>query len=123
MGADLILCAIDLPATCDWAAAERYLATFDPAQLDDEDCAFLLLAGEDTLDAEGLTALREQLAHDLQELRRIAGGAFPRDCVDIRVRGGTVLVAGGTSWGDSPSETYDAFERLCACGVLGPLAG
>lgn len=121
MGADLILCAVELPEHCDWAAGERYLADLQPDMVVGAYERELLFVEPDP-GAGDLAGVREQLRADLDELRRIADGAYPRDCVNLEVRGATVLVAGGTSWGDSPSETFDAFCRLQACGVLAVLA-
>ncbi len=42
-----------------------------------------------------------------------------RNDVIIEVAGRTVLITGGTSWGESPSDAFDALADLTEAGVLG----
>lgn len=70
----------------------------------------------DLATSEGLRTLREDLHLRLDELERALDS---REFTWTSVRGATVYVTGGLSWGESPTEAFDVVDRLRAVrGVL-----
>ncbi len=66
--------------------------------------------------SEGMAAIRAALGGDLTNLERAFGG---REVDLIEVRGATVYITGGMSYGDAPTELFETICRLRAVrGVL-----
>lgn len=128
MGKALLLmtAVIDEGKEPDWEAAERAAAVWDPQLLSEDDYqqASQIIPALDEYDPADKDApriaeeIRETLTADLRYVR----GAIEEDgdtqLTWIRVRGARIWVAGGDSWGDSPSEAFDSLWRLEATGVL-----
>lgn len=111
MGADLLLEAavIDAEATPDWAAAERSIEELKSFEdLHDPYCF-----GAETI-AEAKGALRERL----DVLREAMEGAIRRDLNELVIRGARVVISGGPSWGDVPTEMFEVISNLHREGVL-----
>jgi hypothetical protein len=114
MGADLIVTGAWAPVgrKMDRDAAYRTVGALeegDMAQLEEE-------TGEAY---ESLAALRESLLVSLKEFESVwTGEAYARDMAGIEVGQYSVLLTGGMSWGDTPTESYDVIRRLEAAGVL-----
>jgi hypothetical protein len=63
-----------------------------------------------------MAAIRRALVEALDELEC---GLVGREVEWIEVRGATVYLTGGMSWGEAPTELFAAIDRLrCARGVL-----
>jgi hypothetical protein len=110
MGADLILAHLDVTDLWDdpdRARAElnrRIDAVTEPADWFDEEGA----------PDEVLDAWRIHLRDRIEFIFEVGA----RDAVVIEVAGRTILITGGTSWGDSPSEALDALTDLDEAGIL-----
>lgn len=110
MGADLILAHLDVtelwedPDRARTELHRRIDATEAPPDWFDDPRS----------PAEVLAAWHDHLRNRIEFI--FEAGA--RDVVVIEVAGRTVLVTGGTSWGDSPSEALDALTDLDEAGIL-----
>jgi len=65
-----------------------------------------------------IIALRMQLHEDLEDFRTVWNGEYRREAYSIRIGPLYVAITGGLSWGDSPTEEFDAWNRLIESGVL-----
>lgn len=114
MGADLILNFVwakkDSPP--DWDGAKKYIESLTDEQLlNHPEYEYEVMVHEEEVgDGKALAHLKERLlnAHD------IVKAAWDGDCdrstflLDIGIY--KVLVTGGTSWGDSPSDMFDYIQ-------------
>jgi hypothetical protein len=67
------------------------------------------------IDMEGLG---DQLVIDLNELKSTWEGNDNRVAYTMKLGPMTVAITGGVSWGDSPTEEFDSWNRLIEAGVL-----
>jgi hypothetical protein len=115
MGADMLIATLVIDEACypDFAAAHRAIEVVTAADIEDED-EFCDMPDPQT--GSGLSALRVDLHRCLNELElALSGREFTADSV----RGATIYITGGLSWGDSPSEAFEIVNRLRAVrGVL-----
>ncbi len=109
MGADLILAAAFYPAgrTLDWDAGRHAIDV-----LSDDRCAEAVdsLIGDrldDQPPSETARLVRQRLHEAIGNLSE-----SPRDLTTIDVPGYSILVTGGMSWGDSPTESFDDLEAI-----------
>ena len=96
------------------AATEKIKAALSIKELDESGCTFP--GGEEG--AEALNEAKEMLLEDLKEVSSALLG-YHRQAAWIA--GGSeieVLVSGGLSWGDDPTELYAAINRLQSAGVI-----
>lgn len=112
MGADLILTACELPIPLD-----ADLLRSRVAELDDERLAYVydMVLGErvdDEREDDWQNAVRELILQGIE----CAVGSL-RDCTIIEVHGIRILITGGMTWGDTPTDSYDAVSALAASGV------
>ncbi len=113
MGADFLLATlvIDKRRTPDFAAGQAAIERLCCDDVVDAD----ELGGE-PIDEQGMAAIRRRVAEALDELEC---GLVSREVEWIEVRGATVYVTGGMSWGDSPTDLFETITRLRAVkGVL-----
>lgn len=104
--------------------------------LDDEACKeFVDQAGpwdelpeydeDEDLTEETRTAIRQQVAKLVDQLAKVESpGSDPRDLIVLESPDGQwrLWIAGGSSWGDSPGETFDAINNLWICpAILGAI--
>ena|ERR1035437_7473744 len=117
MGADFILSHIwtmKKDEEIDWDAGIRAI---DILAFDDVQDILSFLEEDDyaSLDAERAameSEVRPQLRADWAEFRALWTGPMPRDA-DLCTFGPVkVLLSGGMSWGDSPTDTFDLLYRL-----------
>lgn len=101
MGSDLILSwlSCDKDRKLNWKAGH---AAIDALEADNED---------GTLSTEGGDYSKECLHSDLKSLEEAAAGKY-RDASVLSIGRLNVLMTGGMSWGDSPSETYETISHL-----------
>ena len=59
---------------------------------------------------EGLEQIRAILRSDLRELREAIEGY--QEIAELKIRGATLYITGGLSWGDGPTEIWDVIDRL-----------
>ncbi len=115
MGADLILAAlvIDNQREPDFKAGHRAIERLTAKDLEVPD-EFI---DEDPETPEGLGRIRAVLAADLDELQCSLDESREVDLIDVR--GATVYLTGGMSYGDSPTDLFETITRLRAAkGVL-----
>ncbi len=115
MGADLIIAAlvIDNQGEPDFKAGHRTIERLGANDIDvlDE------FADDDPKTPEGLERIRAALGEDLDELRWSLDESREVDWIDVR--GATVYLTGGISYGDSPTDLFKTISRLRAAkGVL-----
>jgi len=112
MGADLILAATALRSgkQPDWAAAESWIEGLNEESLGNFADIFSL----DDEDED----LKERLKGHLADFREGIDDDRWRDLTWITVGPYKVYVSGGMSWGDSPTESFNAINELVASGVL-----
>ena len=114
MGADLLITAlvVDENRELDYEAADRAIAALDALDILEPD-----YFDEDPDEPEGLEQIRASLRADLRELREAIEGYF--EIALVHIRGATVYLTGGMTWGDGPTEVWDVIARLRAVrGVL-----
>ena len=121
MGADLLIESIGFKARNDrclideeWAVAafdqaRKAIAAIDVAPLDE------LERGYQYADVDEYKA---ELMKDLAEIEQATGGSC-RQAAMIDGGGGVILlVAGGMSWGESPSELFESMSRVVEAKVF-----
>jgi hypothetical protein len=119
MGADLLVTAlvIDQGRRPDFAAARAAIDSVGPAEIEDPDEFWEL----DPETSDGLDAIRSQLRDALNELE--AALQWSRELASFNLRGATVHLTGGMSWGDSPTRLSETFSRLWAVPAVLVAAG
>jgi hypothetical protein len=114
MSAHLAITAlmIDENRKADFQAARRAVAALEGFDVTD-----LEFFDHDPDEAEGLKQIRAVLRSDLRALRDAIAGY--REIAEMNVRGARLCLTGGLSYGDGPTEIWDATARLRAVrGVL-----
>lgn len=114
MSADFLLAALVLDSrrSPDFGAGRIAIGRLTAEDIEQPD-EFL---EEDPDSAEGMAAIRATLDGDLTDLEAALGG---REVDWMEVRGATVYVTGGMSYGDAPTELFATISRLRAVrGVL-----
>lgn len=114
MSADLLITALvlDEEGEPDLAAAGRAIARLGPSDIEEP-----VMFDADPDEPAGLQAIREDLREALGELREAL--EYRIDVALLYVRGAVVIVTGGMSHGDTPTEAGEAITRLRAVrGVL-----
>lgn len=125
MGEDLLLVGASIPYRRKpvWKAAERRIARLQLTQAGkwpkgyvEQNCP------DEELDDDGEPRIGppgavDQLREDLRDFR-VAWVKGTRSSTVWRVGNRMLLIAGGPSWGDSPSDLFDSVARLNAAGVL-----
>ena len=109
MGADLLLAwfEIDAAKEPDWEAGRKRIRNLTP-----EDWERAERMGYPVNLPADMDDINCALAHiDTVKDRWENGG---RDATTIEIRGANLLMTGGMSWGDSPTEAWDAFSDLYA---------
>lgn len=92
----------------DWDRAEKWVAALTADELNE------LAVGHDW-EAEGAKEQRAQLAQILADFRKEIEGS--REVAVIQFLGHKLYLTGGLSWGESPTDAWDVFERAVAAGV------
>jgi hypothetical protein len=117
MSADLLLAAlvVDEERQLDFDAADRAIAALQGLDVTEPD----FFVGHDPDRPEGLEQIRAALRSDLRELRDAIEGRRYLEIAEMNVRGARLYITGGLSYGDGPTEIWDAIARLRAVrGVL-----
>lgn len=119
MGADLLLTAlvIETGRAPDFDAARIAIEAVTSAQIEVPDEFW----DEDPDSDVGLEAIRHELRNSLDDLE--AALQQSRELASLELRGATVYLTGGMSWGDAPTELFDTFTRLLAVPVVLAAAG
>jgi hypothetical protein len=119
MGADLLIAAliIERDRSPDFDAARSAIESVRPDQIEipDEFCE------HDLETAAGLDAIRCDLQASIGRLE--AALQDSRELASFELRGATVYLTGGMSWGDSPTELFETFTRLWAVPAVLAAAG
>lgn len=107
MSADLLITALVLEEDRepDYEAAERAIAAVEGSDVLESD-----RFDEDPDEPDGLERIRAALRADLRELREAIEGYL--EIAEMNVRGATLYLTGGMSWGDGPTEVWDVIARL-----------
>lgn len=108
MGADLIVAFCEMKVSKDEALKRA-------SKLVDDDLASLLQTLEEWgvgpfLDAEKVPAKDEVVKYLHDQVRIVYSYMNRRDCVPLYIEGKTFALTGGMSWGDTPTDAYDAFS-------------
>jgi hypothetical protein len=114
MSADLLITAlvVDENRELDYEAADRAISALNASDVVESD-----RFDEDPDEPEGLERIRALLRADLQALREAIDAYI--EITLLHVRGATLYVTGGMSWGDGPTQVWDRIARLRAVrGVL-----
>ncbi len=124
MGSALFLVWLPVPtdgSPPDWAAAHAAVDQLTTRQLNEEllDALDLLLADpeedEATYDARVLTTAQRYLRTRLEELQEAygdGGTGMSGELTYLHVFGRRLLITGGSSWGDPPTEIFTALDEL-----------
>lgn len=115
MSADLLITAlvVDEDRELDFEAADRVIAALEGTDVIEPDMYF----DHDPDEPEGLEQIRAVLRSDLRTLREAIEGC--PEITEMNVRGATLYITGGMSYGDGPTGTWDVIARLRAVrGVL-----
>lgn len=114
MGADLIVVHLEIPKKRkpDWQAASWRIAMLAVRPVS----VWPKAAREDVESFNGPVCAAKQLAEDLKILRAGYGGGV-RMVTEFTVGSTRVLLTGGPTWGDAPTEEFDVFCRLINAGV------
>jgi len=107
MSADLLITAlvVDEDRELDYEAADRAISALDGTDVLEPDWF-----DDDPEEPEGLERIRASLRADLRSLREAIEGYF--EIAAMKVRGATLYLTGGMSWGDGPTEVWDVIARL-----------
>ncbi len=114
MSADLLITAlvVDEDRELDYEAADRAISALDGSDVLEPDWF-----DDDPEEPEGLERIRASLRADLRALREAIDAYI--EITLLHVRGATLYVTGGMSWGDGPTQVWDVIARLRAVrGVL-----
>jgi hypothetical protein len=119
VGADLLITAlvIETGRTPDFETARAAIETVSSSQVEIPDEFW----DHDPYTDAGLDAIRSQLRDSLSELE--AALQQSRELASFGLRGATVYLTGGMSWGDSPTELFETFSRLWAVPAVLVAAG
>lgn len=122
MGGDMLVACLVIPEgkKPDWAAGEAEIKrlaklprkAWPPEFLErhmQEDV-------DETLEGQERDEMIVTLSSDFNDARLAFDGKL-RSATWLDVGGKRVLLSGGISWGDSPTEMYDTFDRLNDSGV------
>lgn len=112
MGADFLVAALvhDRDVTLNWDAVPEAVSNLS------EEALVNGLGGAYGEAPEALSTARAQVRDLFGDLRNLLEGEHsPRDVTSIEVRGATVILSGGMSWGDEPTDT---FALLCNVGYF-----
>ena len=108
MGADLIVAVCEMKVSKDEALKRA-------SKLVDDDLAGLI----QTLDewgvgpyvgTEEVPAKDEVVGYLHDQVEIVYSNMQRRDCVPLHIEGKTFALTGGMSWGDTPTDAYDAFS-------------
>lgn len=126
MGADFLVSVLTAnPKTeIDFALGRQAIEELAGKPLSGWPAEFLDYAGID-LDAKWtngrrVAQVRAELVHGLKADINLLEAAVQGDRRDVwtgEIGGKSVVLTGGMSWGDGPTEAYEAFERLSLAGV------
>lgn len=119
MGADFLVHYISWPKNTqpDWADGfkeiERLRAL--PTEAWPEDYKNSGYGDEDSIPGDAA----DELSEDLKEVQRVADGGYTREATTFLIGDEeVVLLTGGQSWGDSPTNMYERIDRLYGAGVI-----
>lgn len=117
MGADLLLMCIATasPDAVSWSAARHRASSLTRADLPADGAIVPGLDGmaDDEASAEDL---RSRALASIAEVEEMWEGDR-RDAVRLSIGTYELLITGGMSWGDGPSDAYDALSIFVACGL------
>lgn len=107
MSADLLITALvlDEDREVDYEAADRAIVALDASGVLEPD-----FFDEDPDERKGLKRICASLRADLRTLHEAIEGHL--EFAEMNVRGATLYVTGGLSWGDSPTEVWLVIARL-----------
>ena len=119
MSADLLIAAlvVDKHRELDFEAADRAVSALVSSDVIESD-AFVV---SDPDEPEGLEEIRADLRCDLRSLREAIESWI--EIAAIEVRGATIYITGGKSYGDAPTEVWDVIARLRAVRGVPAAAG
>lgn len=120
MGADFITEHVTISKTKkpNWGAAHKYIKTLAKRDLREWPNGTSNVFGFDGDNGEDFDkkSCAETLINDLEALCCAWAGKL-RSANVLLVGNKRMLITGGESWGDSPSEFFDSLRRLVECGV------
>jgi hypothetical protein len=126
MGADFLVAFVSVPKGTDpdWLAGEAYIESLRGKPLgdwDEEYVANYMDELDDECSAEEVAFVKNReannLLEDLTEIRRVWEGGFRRDATILEIGDQTVLLTGGMSWGDSPTDLAEMIWKQDQAGV------
>ncbi len=124
MGADFLVSFLTAnpKAKIDFAAGRRATEELAAGPLSTWPAEFLDYAGVhlDAVDKKDVNEVREQLVDGLEAdlcLLELAVEGRRRDVWVGKIGGKRVVLTGGLSWGDVPTDAFEAFNRLVLAGV------
>ena len=109
MGADLIVAPVA------WRDGQTFDVEAGYRAIDEADLETLDPIGQFDMGLEDdeVAELRGRRKAQLDEVIEAANQErHPRDVTDIKVSGWTIMLAGGSTWGGSPGDTFDAVTGL-----------
>ncbi len=106
MGADLLVYVLEMDKgeEPDWEAARRKAEEMDTEELLDTEYRFYHEEGEDSM--------KEMLMEDLETIEMWWTETRPRNLLKYPLRHTEVLITGGMSWGDLPTESAEVISRV-----------
>lgn len=109
MGADLIIAALATTdfENLDWEAGEQVARTMDLTTLMETEFVDQLVDGELTDEQD----VRDHISVAIENLKNSINQGW-RDLSIFDFGEWTIIIAGGTSWGDTPGDTFDAIVTL-----------
>ena len=121
MGADLLVAyvAIDKKKKPSWKAGISRIDQLADTPMLDLPGVAIGPAGEDLQGGDGWATKADRIAtlrKNLEDLRRCWKSGF-RDMVLLEICHKTVLLSGGMSWGDAPTENYEMLSNLIVAGI------
>jgi len=124
MGADFLVSflAANPKAKIDFAAGRRAIDELAAGPLSAWPAECLDYAGVDlgAVDKQDVNKVREQLVDGLEADLRLLEAAVEGERRDVwigEIGQKTVVLTGGLSWGDVPTDAFEAFNRLALAGV------
>ncbi|HXA27639.1 MAG TPA: hypothetical protein VN193_02735 [Candidatus Angelobacter sp.] len=116
MGRELCLATILVPnGGLDFTAARTAVAALEPEELHEimanahGEIPEEYLTDDDRFSVAGAASARSELLDAVAEIER---WQECRDIASLTVPGGTLLVTGGMTWGDDPTDSYTQFHLL-----------
>jgi hypothetical protein len=95
----------------DWDAARAYIENLTEEQLKDHpEFEYMQMIHSDDDDCSALEELKHRLLCCHDDIRSVADGNYDRHCYMINIGKYDVLITGGDSWGDSPSDMFDTIQ-------------